>query len=81
MWFVPHTLELDYRGNLQKYEFWSRPLMDWVMNILKDPYLLMVCEWDTVKLDKFDGKEWVCFVDKPWRMDRHVHVGCTGELL
>ena len=40
--------------------------MDWVMNILKDPYLLMVCEWDTVKLDKFDGKEWVHFMDEPW---------------
>ena len=40
--------------------------MAWMMNVLEDPYLATVCEWDVVKLDKFDGKEWVCFMDEPW---------------
>jgi hypothetical protein len=40
--------------------------MAWVMNILEGPYLPMVCKWDAVKLDKFDGKEWVHFMDEPW---------------
>ena len=36
------------------------------MNILEDPYLSTICEWDAVKLEKFDGKKWVPFVHEPW---------------
>jgi hypothetical protein len=31
--------------------------MAWAMNVLEDPYLLTVCEWDAVKLERFDGKK------------------------
>jgi len=40
--------------------------MAWVMNVLEDPFLPTMCEWDAVKLEKFDGKKWVHFVHEPW---------------
>jgi len=40
--------------------------MAWAMNILEDPFLPTICEWDAVKLEKFDGKKWVPFVHEPW---------------
>ena len=40
--------------------------MAWAINILKDPYLPTICEWDAVELEKFDGKKWVPFVHELW---------------
>lgn len=72
--FVSQMIELNYRGNPRKYEFWSRSLMAWAMNMLEDPYLPTICEWDAVKLEKFAGKKWVPFVHEPWTSTRMWNV-------
>lgn len=40
--------------------------MSWARNALEDAYLGRVCEYDAVKLSKFDGEEWIPFVTEPW---------------
>jgi hypothetical protein len=53
-----------------QFEFWCRPLWDWLMNLLEDIYLASLFEWDAKRLFKFDGQTWKRFVHEPWTADR-----------
>jgi hypothetical protein len=44
--------------------------MSWALNILEDTNLPRLCEWDAVKLHKFNGKKWVQFIHEPWTASR-----------
>jgi hypothetical protein len=44
--------------------------MSWALNILEDPVLSTVFEWDAVLLEKFNGKKWVRFIHESWTGNR-----------
>lgn len=48
--------------------------MSWANNILEDPYLCSVFEWDAVLLEKFKGTKWVRFMHEPWTARRMWNV-------
>jgi hypothetical protein len=68
------TFDLDYRGNTQKFDFWSQSLMGWATNVAEDQYLSNFFEWDAVLLEKFNGTKWVRFVHEPWTAKRMWNV-------
>jgi hypothetical protein len=59
------------------YEFWWCNLWDWAMDLVKNPLLASHFVWDSCRLTKFNGTEWVRFVHEPWTADRlwEVQVG------
>jgi hypothetical protein len=56
---------MNYKSQEQQFEFWCRPLWDWATNILENPQLAPLIEWDAKRLSKFNGESWVPFVDEP----------------
>lgn len=68
------VLEVEYRGDVRTFDFWSRSLMAWATNILEDPFLSTVLEWDAVLLEKFNGEKWVRFIHEPWTAERMWNV-------
>jgi hypothetical protein len=68
--FAPQDITVSYRAGRRTIEFWSRSLMSWAQNIVEDPYLASLCEWDAMWLEKFDGETWVPFFHEPWSATR-----------
>ena len=48
--------------------------MPWARNIVEDPELAALCEWDAVQLEKFDGRAWIPFIHEPWTASRMWNV-------
>ena len=48
------------------YEFWCRPLWDWVMDHLINPEIVRHFEWDAQKVFKYDGKNYSRLYTEPW---------------
>jgi hypothetical protein len=65
-----HEINVLYKNVSQQFEFWCRPLWDWLTNLLEDPYLAPYFEWDARRLSRFDGQTWKPFVDEPWTAER-----------
>jgi hypothetical protein len=65
-----HEIHIPYKGAQQQFEFWCRPLWDWLMNLLEDLHLAFLFEWDAQRLSKFDGQTWKRFVHEPWTAER-----------
>jgi len=72
--FTLKTFDLDYRGNSRNFEFWSRSLMGWAVNVAEDQYLSNFIKWDAELLEKFNGTKWVRFVNEPWTAKRMWNV-------
>ncbi|TFK61559.1 hypothetical protein BDN72DRAFT_438464 [Pluteus cervinus] len=70
--FERHDIDVEYDGDKLKFDFWCRPLWDWLTDILENPQLAPLFTWDAVELSKFDAEseEWVRFVHEPWTGDR-----------
>ncbi|KAL4266406.1 hypothetical protein AB1N83_001284 [Pleurotus pulmonarius] len=69
--FVQDTIEVEYRGQQVEFEIWYRPLWDWVLSLVKDANLASDFEWNSQRLYKFNGTDFIRFFDEPW----------TGDLL
>ncbi|KAG9219806.1 hypothetical protein CCMSSC00406_0009505 [Pleurotus cornucopiae] len=69
--FVQDTIEVEYRGQEVEFEIWYRPLWDWVLSLVKDTNLASHFEWNSQRLYKFNGRDFIRFFDEPW----------TGDLL
>ncbi|KAJ3509195.1 hypothetical protein NLJ89_g5347 [Agrocybe chaxingu] len=54
----------------ESYEFWSRNLWEWALELVKNPLLAPHFTWDAVKLSKFDGAKFVRFIHEPWTANR-----------
>lgn len=72
-----HEINVPYKGVSKQFEFWCRPLWDWLTNLLEDPHLALYFEWDAKRFPKFDGQTWQPFVYEPWTAERFwtVQVG------
>lgn len=63
---MKHTVEIDYKDEVLSYDVWIRPLWSWCEELLLDPELIKEFRWDAEKLYKYDGENWVRFIDEPW---------------
>ena len=68
--FDQHVIKVEYKKEAMSYPFWSRNLWDWAVDTIKHPLVGPHFVWDAQRLSKFDGKEWVRFVDEPWTANR-----------
>ncbi|TFK58364.1 hypothetical protein BDN72DRAFT_751716, partial [Pluteus cervinus] len=72
--FQKESIPLECQGNEYSYDFYYRPLWDWVTDLLSNPYLASQCTWDAEKLEKFDGKDFVHFIHEPWTGKRFWNI-------
>ena len=63
-------LEVKHGSYHSEFPFWYRPLWDWLMGMVKDPQLAPHFVWDAVKLEKFDGHQFVRFIHEAWTAER-----------
>lgn len=75
-----HEITVLYKGVSKQFEFWCRPLWDWLMNLFEDPYLAPYFEWDAKRLFKFDGQTWKPFINEPWTAERFWTVQVSNLL-
>src|SRR5271155_3236864 len=74
--FDQHVITVEYKKETMSYPFWSRNLWesrnlwDWAVNTIKHPLVGPHFVWDAQRLSKFNGKEWIRFVDEPWTANR-----------
>ena len=54
-----------YLKEHRTFAFWHRSLWDWALSLLRDPLLARLFVWHAIKLHKWDGQQWVRFVDEP----------------
>lgn len=61
------------------FDFWCRPLWDWVLDLIENPSMAPYFEWDAQKLYKYDGTKYIRFIHEPWTAARfwEVQVGIT----
>jgi len=59
-----------HKGERISFDFWSRPLWDWALDLVKDPILAPQFEWDAQQLSIYNGTTFERFVHEPWTADR-----------
>jgi hypothetical protein len=60
-----HEINVLYKGVQKQFDFWCRPLWDWLTNLLEDPHQAPYFEWDARQFSKFDGQTWKPFIHEP----------------
>ncbi|KAG0692211.1 hypothetical protein DFH29DRAFT_882840 [Suillus ampliporus] len=68
--FEKHIVPIEYKKETIEYEFYSRPLWDWAMDLLANPLLAPHFVWDAQRLYKHNGTRFEHFFHKPWMGDR-----------
>ncbi|KAG6905321.1 hypothetical protein DXG01_003456 [Tephrocybe rancida] len=68
--FQHKWMRVTYGKYSKSFDFWNRSLKDWATVILDDNYLGNIAEFESVRLDKFDGEDWVPFYHEPWTAKR-----------
>lgn len=63
------------------YDFWCLDLWDWAMDLVRNPLLAPYFEWYAQKLFKYDGMEYVRFIDEPWTADWWYEIQVRGPLV
>ncbi|GJE98686.1 hypothetical protein PsYK624_149210 [Phanerochaete sordida] len=72
--FEQHEVQVAYKKQDYKFEVWNRSLWDWVLDQLHDPRLAPFLHWDARRLYRFDGHNWVGFVNEPFTASRAWNV-------
>ncbi|KAF8834824.1 hypothetical protein BDN67DRAFT_992580 [Paxillus ammoniavirescens] len=68
--FEKHIVPVRHKKEDLKFEVHIRPLWDWAMDLLQDPFLAPHFVWDAEHLYKHNGTRFERFVDEPWTADR-----------
>jgi hypothetical protein len=81
--FTRYELTAKHAKHEILFDFWSRSLWDWVLDLVENPSLAPHFEWDAQKLYKHDGTKFVRFIHEPWTADRfwEVQVGIIFILI
>lgn len=61
---------MTYRGEEMKYDLWGCDIWNWCLELLEDPVYVRQMRWDAIRLSRFNGQEWVRFIDEPWTANR-----------
>ncbi|KAF7424448.1 hypothetical protein PC9H_009755 [Pleurotus ostreatus] len=76
--FIRDDIEVEYDGEMMTFEMWYRPLWDWALSLVQDSSLVPYFEWNSQRLYKFNGTNFVRFVDEPltgeqlWNMESDI---------
>ena len=85
LWFQfdRHEIKLSYDGAERQYEAWSRPLWGWIMDHLMNKEVVSQFEWDSQKVQRYDGEGFTRVYTEPWTGDRfwEVQVYPTSSVL
>jgi hypothetical protein len=71
----------EYKGTKYEYQFYHRPLWDWIVSQVKDRKLAQFFHWDAQRLYKYDGSRWIRFYEEPWTADLFWDVQVRTQLL
>ena len=52
-------------NEVRTFSFWHHSLWEWGVNLVQDPILAHLFSWHAIRLHKWDGRQWVRFVDEP----------------
>jgi hypothetical protein len=72
--FTRHELTGKNNQYEMVFDFWCRPLWEWVLDLVCNSLLAPYFEWDAQRLYKFNGKVFVQFFDEPWTAKRFWEV-------
>ena len=72
--FTRHELMGKNKQYEMMFDFWCRPLWDWVLDLVCNSLLAPYFEWDAQKLYKFDGEVFIQFFDELWTVKRFWEV-------
>ncbi|KIK35236.1 hypothetical protein CY34DRAFT_17146 [Suillus luteus UH-Slu-Lm8-n1] len=67
--FSKHEVKVPYKKEERVFEVHARPLWDWALDLLDNPLLALHFVWDTQRIYKHDGTDFVRFFDEPWTGD------------
>ncbi|KAI1782317.1 hypothetical protein LXA43DRAFT_1145587, partial [Ganoderma leucocontextum] len=79
--FEETKISVPYGDDARTYSFWHRSIWDWGLKLARDPTLAPLFSWHAVKFHKWDGRQWVRFVDEPntgdlwWEMETQIPEG------
>ncbi|KAK7680232.1 hypothetical protein QCA50_016741 [Cerrena zonata] len=64
--FEKVPIDVDYKKTKHTYDVWTRSIWEWSLDILQNPDLEPYFVWDAEKLFKFNGEDFIQFIDEPW---------------
>ncbi|KAI0826546.1 hypothetical protein BC628DRAFT_1536449 [Trametes gibbosa] len=67
--YEKHEITVTYGDHKRDYVVYCRSLWEWALRLLKDPALAPLFVWHAIKLYKWDGQEWIRFIDEPHTAD------------
>ncbi|KAI5997674.1 hypothetical protein F5J12DRAFT_785137 [Pisolithus orientalis] len=62
-------VKVPYKKEECTFEAHIRPLWEWALDILENPFLSPHFTWDAQRLYRHNGIEYECFYDEPWTGD------------
>ncbi|KIO12120.1 hypothetical protein M404DRAFT_19970 [Pisolithus tinctorius Marx 270] len=62
-------VKVPYKKEECTFEAHIRPLWEWALNILENPFLSLHFTWDTQRLYRHNGVEYERFYNEPWTRD------------
>ncbi|TFK32476.1 hypothetical protein BDQ12DRAFT_773340 [Crucibulum laeve] len=64
--FIHHTVAVPYKQEEQKFDFWCRPLWNWLSDLISDVDLAPHFVWDAQQLFVYQDSSFIRFFDEPW---------------
>ncbi|EIW80027.1 hypothetical protein CONPUDRAFT_58076 [Coniophora puteana RWD-64-598 SS2] len=68
--FELHDIVINYKGEDLHHEFYGRDMFDWALDLLENEALAPHFVWDAQRHYKYNGSDYVRFIDEPWSADR-----------
>ncbi|KAM6495342.1 hypothetical protein JOM56_009965 [Amanita muscaria] len=68
--FEQAKVSAQYKESARQYDLYYKPLWDWAVDLLSDPQLAPLFEWDAQRVFRYDGTNMIRFYDEPWAGDR-----------
>jgi hypothetical protein len=63
------VVSVKHHDETHKFEIHYRPLWDWALDLLQDKHLAYHFVFDAQRLSKFNGEQFIHFIDEPWTAD------------
>ncbi|KAF8835863.1 hypothetical protein BDN67DRAFT_992304 [Paxillus ammoniavirescens] len=64
--FKQNVVSIPYRKEEHHFDVHFQPLWDWVTDLLSDPHVGPHAVFDAERLYKYNGHQFVQFIDEPW---------------
>ncbi|KAJ7075495.1 hypothetical protein B0H15DRAFT_925434 [Mycena belliarum] len=67
--FEKGQITVQYKKEDKVFDTYTRPMWDWVRDLVQDPRLASCFVWDAEKVHKYDGDSYIRFYHEPWTAD------------